>query len=263
MLAGLIAATSGTARVAGHAIGQDNEAIRRSVGLLTETPGLYDKLSARQNLVFFGLLHDLSRTEAAKQAQHYLELFGLAERRDDPVAGFSKGMRQKLAIARALLHNPPMVFLDEPTAGLDPEAARTVRDAIRALRTQGRTVFLTTHNLREVEELCDLVGVFRTKLVALGTPEQLRTSLFGHGTIITFAGAATPWAATAQTLPFVTHTTADGNTLTIELLDPDTDNPALIAALVRAGAPIRFVEPLAHSLEEVYLELVGTQEEAQ
>ena len=162
---------------------------------------------------------------------------------------------------RQLLHDPQVVFLDEPTSGLDPEAARTVRDSVRALRDEGRTVFLTTHNLNEVEELCDLVGVFRSRLVALGTPDQLRSRLFGSGTIIRMASAATAWIETARSLAFVRSVVANENTLTVALDDPESQNPELVRALAVAGAPIRYVEQQAHSLEEVYLELVGSQEE--
>jgi ABC-2 type transport system ATP-binding protein len=158
MLAALIAPTSGTAVIAGHKLGtDDNQAIRRSVGLLTETPGLYDQLTALQNLVFFAQLYDLSAEKAASQAEKYLQMLNLWERRNDKVGGFSKGMRQKLAISRALLHDPTILFLDEPTAGLDPEAARMIRDSIKQLRSEGHTIFLTTHNLTEVDELCDLI----------------------------------------------------------------------------------------------------------
>lgn len=261
MLAGLIAPSGGSARVANYEIGRQSEEVRRAVGLLTETPGLYDKLTAQQNLVFFGQLYDLTRTVATQQAQTYLQLLGLWERRDDLVGGFSKGMRQKLAIARALLHNPQVVFLDEPTSGLDPEAARTVRDSVRALRDQGRTVFLTTHNLNEVEELCDLVGLFRGHLVALGAPNELRSRLFGGGTIVRLAGSAAPWVATAQALGFVRTAVADQDTLIVSIDDPERHNPELVRTLATAGAAIRYVEAQSHSLEDVYLELVGNPEE--
>src|SRR5579883_2053292 len=149
MLAALIGPTSGSARVAGYTVGRENEAIRRSVGILTETPGLYERLSARQNLLFFARLYGLNGRKAEEQVERYLRLLSLWERRNDRVGGFSKGMRQKLAIARALLHEPAVVFLDEPTSGLDPEAARMVHQFIKDLRAEGRTIFLTTHNLHE------------------------------------------------------------------------------------------------------------------
>ncbi len=256
MLAALIAPTSGTANVIGHELGAGNRSIRRSVGILTETPGLYDRLSAEQNLIFFARLYDVPAQRAQEQAERYLRMLELWERRSDRVGGFSKGMRQKLAIARALLHEPRVIFLDEPTAGLDPEAARTVRDFIKELRSEGRTIFLTTHNLPEADELCDLIGVFRTQLLRVDTPANLRIGLFGRGTQVRVVGDASGWASTARSLSFVRQVTSQDDRLLVTLDNPDEQNPYLVQALVMAGAQIRFVEPIAHSLEEVYLELI-------
>jgi ABC-2 type transport system ATP-binding protein len=261
MLAALIAPTSGTALVAGHQVGRDNEAIRRSIGILTETPGLYDRLSAWQNLIFYARLYDVEPGRAAAQTERYLRELDLWERRNDRVAGFSKGMRQKLAIARALLHEPPVVFLDEPTSGLDPEAARTVLNFVKTLRAEGRTIFLTTHNLPEADELCDLVGVFRTRLVQVDTPEHLRAGLFGRGVRIRLAGEAAEYVPTVKGFAFVRDASADDGSLTIKLDDPDQQSPALVEALTAAGAHIRSVEQITHSLEDVYMELVGNKKE--
>lgn len=263
MLASLIAPTSGTASVAGHTVGRDDEAIRQSVGILTETPGLYDRLSALDNLTFFGQLYNLSAQRAASQAEHYLRMLNLWERRNDRVGGFSKGMRQKLAIARALLHEPDVVFLDEPTAGLDPEASRTVRDFIKELRSEGRTIFLTTHNLPEADEVCDLIGVFRTTLLRIDTPANLRSGLFGRGTQVRLVEDAGQWIPTIRSLAFVQDVVAHEHTLSISLDNPDDQNPAVVTALVQAGAQIRAVEPIAHSLEEVYLELIDNVRDEQ
>ncbi|MDQ6693012.1 MAG: ABC transporter ATP-binding protein [Chloroflexota bacterium] len=262
MLAALIAPTSGSATVAGHALGGDNTGIRRSVGILTETPGLYEKLTAVQNLVFFAGLYEVPEPRASQQAVYYLRLLDLWDRRDDKVGGFSKGMRQKLAVARAFLHEPAIVFLDEPTSGLDPEASRTVLDFIKQLRSQGRTIFLTTHNLYEADELSDLIGIFRTRLLRLDSPAGLRAGLFGRGTRVQLAGPAAPWEAAARALLFVRDVSAENNLLSISLDNPDEQNPLLIQALVAAGAPIRYIEPLEHSLEEVYMQLVGSDERA-
>jgi ABC-2 type transport system ATP-binding protein len=175
MLCALIAPTAGEAWVAGHKIGQEDAAIRASVGILTETPGLYDKLDAVTNLSFFAKLYDVG--DPSRQVAQYLQMLGLWERRHEPVARFSKGMRQKLANARALLHEPPLLFLDEPTSGLDPEAARVVRDFIEELRGQGRTIFICTHNLDEADRLCDRIGVIQRRLIRVDTPARLRQSL--------------------------------------------------------------------------------------
>jgi ABC-2 type transport system ATP-binding protein len=262
MLSALIAPTRGNAVVAGFRLGEHNQAIRQAVGILTETPGLYDRLSARDNLLFFAELYDLPAERATAQVERYLQLLDLWERRDDRVGGFSKGMRQKLAIARALLHEPRVIFLDEPTAGLDPEASRVVRDFIKDLRAEGRTIFLTTHNLPEADELCDLIGVFRSRLLHLGTPAQLRAGLFGSGTQVRVVGDAARWLETVRALPFVQEAAASESILSVRLAHPDEQNPELVQTLVGAGARIRAVEPTSHSLEEVYLELVESAPEA-
>ncbi|HEX7734376.1 MAG TPA: ABC transporter ATP-binding protein [Ktedonobacteraceae bacterium] len=259
MLAALIAPSSGSALVAGHELGKENEQIRRAVGILTETPGLYDRLSARQNLLFFARLYGLDGQKAEGQVERYLRMLDLWERRNDRVGGFSKGMRQKLAIARALLHEPEVVFLDEPTSGLDPEAARTVRQFIAELRSEGRTIFLTTHNLHEADELCDQVGVFRTRLLRVDTPANLRVGMFGRGTVVRVVGEAEHWLETARALPFVGGVVANKDSLTVRLNDPDYQNPMLIRALITAGAQVRYVEAISHSLEEVYLGLIDGQ----
>ena len=258
MLAALIAPTDGDAIVAGHVLGVDDTALRGSVGILTEQPGLYDRLSARQNLRYFARLYDLDPQRADTQVERYLHLLELWERRDEPVGTFSKGMRQKLAIARALLHEPSVVFLDEPTAALDPEAARTVRDFVKRMKAEGRTIFLTTHNLPEADELCDRIGIFQRRLLRIGSPGELRASLFGAGTVVRVVGNAAQYVPTLRALPFVREVHAEGDTLTVHLDDPDSRNPDVVDALREAGARIRFVERVQHSLEDVYLRLVGT-----
>ena len=159
LLTTLIAPTGGKAWVNGLAVGADDEKIRGSVGILTESPGLYDRLSAQYNLQVFAELYGCKDPKG--QVEKYLRLLDLWDRRDTEAGTFSKGMKQKLAIARALLHEPPIVFLDEPTSALDPESAKTVRDFIETLKGQGRTIFLCTHNLDEAERLCDRIGVFK------------------------------------------------------------------------------------------------------
>jgi ABC-2 type transport system ATP-binding protein len=258
MLSALIAPTSGTASIVGYKLGVQNEDIRRSVGILTETPGLYDRLSAFENLVFFGRLYDLDAARAAQQAERYLTDLGLWERRHEKVGGFSKGMRQKLAIARALLHEPQVVFLDEPTSGLDPEAARTVLNFVKTLRAEGRTIVLTTHILPEADELCDLIGVFQTRLVRVDTPDRLRSGLFGRGVEVRLTSEAARFVAIAQALPFVKNVIARDGSLSVQLDDPDGQSPSLVQALISAGAQIRSVEPINHTLEDVYMQIIGS-----
>lgn len=261
MLSALIAPSSGEALVMGNRLGNANEDIRRSIGILTEAPGLYDRLSARQNLVFFARLYNVDARNADAQAERYLRQLELWDRRDDKVGGFSKGMRQKLAIARALMHEPQLIFLDEPTSGLDPEAARMVLNYIKTLKSEGRTIFLTTHNLNEADELCDTIGVFRTRLLHMDTPENLRSRLFGRGVIVKVAGEAQEFQNAARLIPFVRNVAANNGSLSVQLDDPDQQSPLLVQALIEAGAKIRSVEPMAHTLEDVYMSLIGTDHE--
>ena len=254
MLSALIRPTAGQAVVNGFRVGEQNTEIRRSVGLLTETPGMYTRLSAEYNLRLFAQLYDVEDVEG--QVAKYLKMMGLWERRQDVVGGFSKGMRQKLALARALLHEPDLVFLDEPTAGLDPEAAHMVRGYIRELKEQGRTVFLCTHNLDEADRLCDRIAVFKTRLLVLDTPANLRRKLFGRQIVFHLAGDAAPFTPVIRAFPFVQEAQAIENKLVARLDDPDSQNPQLVRALVNAGADIRFVGELRYSLEDIYLQLM-------
>ncbi len=261
MLTALIAPSSGRATILGYEVGRDDTEIRRHVGLLTETPGMYDRLSARRNLEIFARLYEVEQVD--RQVEKYLRLLGLWERRDDPVAEFSKGMRQKLAIGRAMLHEPQVLFLDEPTSGLDPQAARLVRDAVAQLKLAGRTIFLCTHNLDEADRLCDRVGVFNVRLLTVDTPARLRRQLFGRQVVVTLAGDAEPLVPVASSLPGVTSVTHERETLTIGIEDPERDNPALVRALVEAGAAIRYVSEANVSLEDVYLTLIRDQSSRQ
>ncbi|HYN88283.1 MAG TPA: ABC transporter ATP-binding protein [Ardenticatenaceae bacterium] len=254
MLACLIAPTSGTATVLGQDVTTGAERIRAGVGLLTESPGLYDRLSAWQNLLLFARLYGVSKP--ASQVEKYLRLLDLWERRDDPTGGFSKGMKQKVAIARALLHEPELVFLDEPTSGLDPSAAHAMRDFLEQIKAAGHTIFLTTHNLDEAERLADRVGILKTRLIALDTPDALRHRLFGRRTVIGLAEPDPVLVEVASGLPFVRHASAQDGRLLVDLGDPDEENPALVAALVQAGALIRSVVEERASLEDIYLQLV-------
>jgi len=254
MLTTLIGPTGGTATLHNLRVGRDDTAIRQMVGLLTETPGLYDRLSAERNLMLYARLYGVSDAEG--QVRKYLQMLGLWERRQDEAGGFSKGMRQKLALARALLHEPRVLFLDEPTSGLDPEAAKLVRDFIEELKGQGRTIFLCTHNLDEADRLCDRIGIFKTRLITVDSPANIRRQLFGRRVVVHLAGPADGLSGTARSLPFVTDAQAVDNKLVITLDDPEQHNPALIRALVGAGAGIQFVGELRHSLEDVYLRLI-------
>ncbi len=261
MLSALIAPTAGTAWVGGYQIGKADQQIRRNVGVLTETPGLYDALSAEQNLAFYGKMYEVSNLSA--QVERYLRMLGLWERRYEPVSTFSKGMRQKLAIARALLHEPKILFLDEPTAGLDPEMAHLIRNFITELRNQGHTIVLCTHNLNEADRLCDRIAVLKTRLLALDTPQALRQTLYGRAVVFHLGQQAQSFHPLVENLPFVQKVTATENKLVVRLENPEERNPEIVRCLVGAGADIQFVGELRHTLEDVYLQLMKTGKEAE
>ncbi|MDI6768876.1 MAG: ABC transporter ATP-binding protein [Anaerolineales bacterium] len=254
MLACLIGPTGGAATVNGFVVGKQDTDIRRNVGVLTETPGMYDNLSAEYNLRIFAELYEVK--DVTGQVEKYLKMLGLWERRFDTAGTFSKGMKQKLAIARALLHEPRILFLDEPTAGLDPEAARLVRDFIAELKKEGRTIFLCTHNLDEADRLCDRIGVFKTHMLVVDTPANLRRTMFGRKVVFHLREAGEGSAGVLRTMPFVREVKVVENKLLVTVDDPETHNPEIIRALVNSGAEVQFVGELRHSLEDVYLQLV-------
>jgi ABC-2 type transport system ATP-binding protein len=254
MLTTLLGPSSGTAVVNGYSIDRDEVNIRRTVGILTETPGLYDNLSAEYNLRIYANLYEVK--DVAGQVEKYLRMLGLWERRFDPAGTFSKGMKQKLAIARALLHEPRILFLDEPTSALDPEAAHLVREFITELRKEGRTIFLCTHNLDEADRLCDRIGVFKTRLLVVDTPEHLRSQLFGRKVVFHLRSADEELAGVVREMPFVSEVRLIDSKILVTLDDPEAHNPDILRALVAAGADVQFVGELRHSLEDVYLQLV-------
>src|SRR6059036_2096346 len=257
LVCALIAPTSGTAEVAGYRLGVDDAKIRAAVGILTELPGLYERQSAWDNLIFYATLYGLAPSVARSQAERYLRLMGLWERRGEPVVTFSRGMKQKMAIARAALHEPRVLFLDEPTTGLDPDAAKTVREFIVALRGQGRTVFLCTHNLDEADRLCDRIAFFRQSVIRIDTPDHLRAELYGRATEIRLLPK--PRAedlARVQAVPGVHEAHLENGSIVVASADPLLTNPLLVRALVDGGAEIAFVTERKAHLEDVYLQIV-------
>ena len=259
MLAGLIGPSEGTAHINGMELGRDSQRIRAITGVLTEAPGLHDKLTARENLGYYARLYGLRGSNLRRAVDRYLEVVGLSAEGDRRVGGFSKGMRQKVAIARALLHEPEVVYLDEPTSALDPSAAKTVRDFVATLRDAGRSIVVCTHNLDEAERLCDRIGIMRGTLLLVDTPARLRRRGRSASVRVDLVGARRPgsFLDMLAALPFVQAASVSDGALTVEVGDPRGDNPELVRALVDAGARIVSVTEEVATLEQVYLDLVG------
>jgi ABC-2 type transport system ATP-binding protein len=262
LLLGLLDPTEGQASVLGYDIRTQASAIRAHTGALLEHDGLYERLSAADNLEFFGRIARMAAAERQTRSQELLTHFGLWERRADPVKDFSTGMRQKLAVARALLHRPPLIFLDEPTSGLDPVASASLRDDLAALvQHEGVTVFLNTHNLNEAEKLCHRVGIIRDgTLLALGSPQELRAQ---HGRprleIVGREFNAHAVAALRQH-PAVAGLEQANSHIALDLRSGSEDSAALVSLAVREGVQVEEVRRERASLEEAFLALMQAEE---
>ncbi|MBI4885990.1 MAG: ABC transporter ATP-binding protein [Acidobacteria bacterium] len=258
MLAGLIEPSSGRVCVGGETLSRENASrLRGRIGLLTEAPGLWERLSVRRNLLVYAKLHGLPHPDDA--VAEALALFDLGDRAGDAAARLSKGLKQRLALARALLHRPDIVLLDEPTAGLDPGSAREVRELVRRLRSERRTVVLSTHNLDEADRVADRVAVMRTRLLAVDTPAALRARVFGSRVRITVGQAASAYVDLLAAAGF-RDVRADARTLSIGVTDSASAAPALVRRLVEAGADVLSVAAEQAPLEDVYLRLLGQAE---
>ena len=262
MLTSLISKTSGTAEIAGCDVGKEADALRlrRQIGLLPENVGLYEGSSAYDNLEYFGRLYRVDAGTLRSNIERLLRMMDLWEKKDLPVETFSKGMKQKLAIARALVHDPIVLFLDEPTANLDPEAAKMVRDTLLELKHEKHTIFLNTHNLDEAQRICDRVGILRTKLLTTGSPTELQARVFGKHTVVRLVVASQEIAAAVSARLGARNVQVSGDRLLIEVDDPDRENPEIAEAVIAAGGRIRELSQPASSLEDVYLKLIHEEE---
>jgi ABC-2 type transport system ATP-binding protein len=258
MLCCLIGKTSGQARIGEYSV--DNEfdclKIRKIVGFLPENVGLYDSLSAYRNLDFYGKLYEVPDQKRQENIERLLRLLGIWERREDAVGTFSKGTKQKIAIARALIHEPQVLFLDEPTANLDPEAAKTVRDFILDLKKEKRTIFLNTHNLDEAERLCDRIAILKGKLIAVDSPKNLEHSLYNRKTIVHLESVTDAVVVSVRQLSAVKNVKVSDNKLILDIDNPEQDNPDVVKSIVQAGGNIQYVTELRSTLEDVYLKLI-------
>jgi ABC-2 type transport system ATP-binding protein len=262
LLNGLLAPDSGSARVLDLEPLNDGPALRRHTGVLTETPSLDERLTGRENLEIYADLYGVPRTEVASRIESLLEGFELAHRADEKAGAYSKGMKQRLALARALLHQPDVLFLDEPTSGLDPVGARRVHELITRLsQEQHRTVLLCTHNLAEAQKLCGRVAVLEQgRLVALGTPAELARRLGRSQRLeIDVAPEHVPAALEVlETRLGATDPALENGTITVIGADRETI-PDLVASLVGAGVRIYGITPQEPSLEDVYFSLHGEE----
>jgi ABC-2 type transport system ATP-binding protein len=258
LLNGVLTPSDGHARVLGLDPLADGPLLRRQTGVLTENPSLDERLTARENLHFYADLYDVPLAEVDERVNTLLEMFEVDDRADEKTGGYSKGMKQRLALARALIHEPQLLYLDEPTTGLDPLAARQVRELITHLsRQEGRTVFLCTHNLVEAQRLCDRVAVLEHgRLLALGTPVELGQRLVHHQRIEIEVGPADLSRAVEvlDSVPNLAGRTVEGDVLVIGGI-PRERIPDLIAVLANAGVRIYRVTSQEPTLEDVYFAL--------
>jgi ABC-2 type transport system ATP-binding protein len=256
MLAGLIGPTSGSVAIDGVTLDSRTAgSLRHRIGFLTESPGLWDRLTVRENLSVYARLFPLDDPD--RVVGQLIDRFELAPYANARAAELSKGLRQKIAIGRALLHHPDVLLLDEPTSGLDPEVAMSVRQLLDERRAEGCAILLSTHNLHEAERQADRIAVLKQRLIVFDTPAQLRQGLRSARVAVRVTGSAMPYLATARHID--SGATADDAWLSLTLRQPDVETAALVRALVQAGASIEEVRPVVPTLEDVYLSLVGNQ----
>jgi ABC-2 type transport system ATP-binding protein len=261
MLCCLISKTSGEARVGEYEVGKEADAlkIRQMIGFMPDNVGLYDDLSAYDNLDFYGKLYGRTEAQRRESIQRLLTMLGLWEKRDLALGTYSKGMKQKLGIACALVHDPRVLFMDEPTANLDPEAAKTVRDFIIELKKEKRTIFLNTHNLDEAQRICDRIAILNTKLMAIGTPDELERSVGRKKTVVQLVQVNDAIVAALRKLP-LRAMAVEGNTVTFDVQSPEVENVAVVDAIYAAGGHVQTVSTSGSTLEAAYLKLVRSDD---
>jgi ABC-2 type transport system ATP-binding protein len=257
MLTSILRPTRGSARVAGYDVVSQAEKVRAAVGVLTEHHGLYNRMNAMEYLDFYGQLYGVKRAANQQRSDSLMDQFGLSAARKQRLGEYSKGMRQKLALVRAMLHNPPVLLLDEPTSAMDPESARVVRDAIAMLRSNERTIVLCTHNLSEAEELADQVAIIRRgKIFLHGTPEALKQQLLGPVEYeARLASTANGWVIDLpEGVTLIKH---GSDWMRFRIEQPETNNPELLRRLLGSSLPVVSFQIVARTLEQAYLAGVG------
>lgn len=257
MLTSVLRPSRGQASVAGYDVVKDAARVRAMVGVLTEQHGLYGRMPADEYLDFFGQLYGMQTAARQERIGRLLEHFGLYEDRHRRIGEYSKGMRQKLALARALLHEPPALLLDEPTSAMDPESARLVRNAIRDLRSASRAIVICTHNLAEAEELADQIAIIRRgRIIIQGSPASLKQRLLGPTEYEIRLGGI--WRTDGVQLPAGADLTANGGDwLRYRTQQPEVVNPAILRHLLEKGMPVLGLQEVPRSLEQVYLQAIS------
>lgn len=271
MLSGLLAPTEGTALVSGYDVRHDPAAVRGTVGLVTDVPGLFEQMTLPDYLDFFGNLYGMPGSSRVRRANELIDFFELGAHRKEKMAGFSKGMKQKVALARALIHEPAVLYLDEPTSGLDPLAARSVRELILSLKHARRSIILCTHDLDEAERLADTVALIRQgRIIACDTPDALRTRSSDH-TLVRIE-LADPFPFTLDELQSIEGliepqlgalpaSAQNGTVLEYRTVQPRDVNPRVLTLLSQAGAQVVSVTSEHSTLEDVYTSMMNGSED--
>ncbi|MFZ3386348.1 MAG: ABC transporter ATP-binding protein [Candidatus Hydromicrobium sp.] len=260
MLSTLISQTSGKITIDNRSPESDGEYIRSIIGLLTESPGMYEKISAYDNLEYYSSFYNIPGTKRKDNIERYLKMFDLWDRKDDLVGTYSKGMKQKLALSRALIHEPKILFLDEPTAGLDPESAHMVRNFIESLKKEKTTVFLCTHNLEEASNLSDRVCIIERKIIRIATLSELQNDDKNKRVEIVFTENASKYIKLLEEIDKIKDIQADNNRAILVIEEPEISNPLIIKKLVGNGAEILYFNEIKATLEEIYLDLIKDKE---
>ncbi|WP_314305893.1 ABC transporter ATP-binding protein [Brevibacillus parabrevis] len=262
ILSCLIEPTSGDITILGRQISTHKEEIRKKIGCVTESPGVYDKLSLLDNLEFFAACYQIPKAKRASRIEYLLRQFDLWDRRNDPAGRLSKGMKQKLSIICAILHDPEILFLDEVTANLDPVSIRKLKDLIREWAASGKTIIFCSHILTEVDELCHEFAIIKGEVIRLTTPQQFREEWTTYNVILDVGSDVQKSEQIIREAKEVEAYKRSENQFHLRVTDPDTANPQLIKKLVAADVTVKYITPLSVSLEDSYLSLLDQEKEA-
>lgn len=264
LMTGLISPTKGTVIIDDQDITKKENlaSLHREIGILPETPGHYESLSAYRNLEFYGRMYGMSEDGIKSSVTELLKEFDLWAQREHSVATFSKGMKQKLAIIRAIMHDPKYIFLDEPISGLDPEASHFVREFMRKLRSDGKTVILSTHDLDDADRLSDTVAVISNRLLVADNPQSLKKKMFKRTVVFHLKSSENVDLKEIKSLTFVQRAELKDSKLVLDLESPEENDPEIVEILVKRGVKIQFIGEIRRTLEDVYLTIVEKSKEA-